>query len=132
MLLWSAVRKGWLNPPARELWPQWGWVQAGFPPDAAPHPAPAPADHNSVFPFLRPQTRPGPLGGAGRDANRSGAAQGKEGERTLVVCVEDHTHHVTCLPRCLRVFMCSCVLLCLDADALGDFMWVCPCTQTYA
>lgn len=53
-------------------------------------------------------------------------------EKTLVVCVEDHTRHVTCVPRCLRVFMGTCVLLCLDADALGDYMWVCTCTQTCA
>ena len=46
-----------------------GRVSTGRPPLP---PAPAPADHNSAFLFLWPETRPGPLGGAGRDANRSG------------------------------------------------------------
>lgn len=34
-------------------------------------------------------------------------------ERDLVVCTEDHTR-VTWVPRCLHVFMCICMFLCMD------------------
>lgn len=74
-----------------------------------------PTDHCSAFLFPQPQTDEGPQVG-----EREMRGKGRE-ERTLVVCA-DHTHHVTCIPRCLRVLMCTCVLGCIDTYALRDCM----------